>query len=247
MNRAQVCHGLPRPTSAAHPPLAPERTPSASGRRLSGMPHPFRRLQVAFFAASLLSAAIPLLAQDAPRRGRKYKAPPDTSHIEVLVTRDSNGKPISNAAVIFRATRDGKDDGNLEVKTDPDGKATIDVIQTGSKVQVQVFASGYATFADSYQVDEASRAIHVALERPREQVSAYVDNSGKASSRKAGVQEPERAKPSPSATTLQSRPGPGGSAPAPTYPATSTTPPSSTTTPPASSSTPPSSTPPPQP
>ena len=221
------------------------------------MPHLSRRLHLALLAGSLLTAALPLHAQDAtPRRGRKYKAPPETSHIEVLVTKTSNGKPITNAAVIFRATRDGKDDGNLEVKTDPDGKATIDVIQTGSKVQVQVFASGYATFADSYQVDGRSREIHVALERPREQVSAYVDNTGKASSRKAGVQEPEPARPAPSATTLQPRtdggatpnsatPGatpPAGKSPAP--PAAASTPPAPSSTPPPASTPPPPSTPP---
>lgn len=206
------------------------------------MPHPSLHLRLALLAGGLLSAGSFLHAQDAtPHRGRKYKAPPETSHIEVLVTKTSNGKPISNAAVIFRATRGGKDDGNLEVKTDPDGKATIDVIQTGSKVQVQVFASGYATFADSYQVDDPSREIHVALDRPREQVSAYVDNTGKASSRKAGVQEPGPAKPAPSATTLQPRPGSGSDRPAPDGSAPagkpgSQAPPSSA--PPASSSTP---------
>lgn len=128
---------------------------------------------------------------DNSRRGRKYKAPPPTSRIEVVVTRNSNGKPISNAAVIFRATKSGKDDGNLEIKTDPDGKANLDVITTGSKVLVQVIADGYATFAEEYQVDEASREIHVALLRPREQLSAYQDNDGKASTRQAGVQEPD--------------------------------------------------------
>ena len=145
------------------------------------------------------------------KRGRKYKAPPPTSHIEVVVTRSATGKPIPNAAVILRATRDGKDDGNLEVKTDPDGKASLDVITTGSKVLVQVIANGYATFADEFQVDEASREIHVALLRPREQVSAYQDNSGKAASRKAGIQEPEPAAKKPVAPTLQPRTPPAPS------------------------------------
>ena len=81
------------------------------------------------FPASSNSA----LAQDTTaKRGRKYKAPPATSHIEVTVVKKYNGKPISNAAVIFQSTLDGKDQGNLEVKTDPDGKANIDVIPTGS-------------------------------------------------------------------------------------------------------------------
>ena len=124
------------------------------------------------------------------QRGRKYKPPPDTSHIEVVVTKKSNGKPISNAAVVFRSTLDGREEGNLEVKTDPDGKAMIDIIPTGSTVRVQVIADGFATFAEEYVVKEPSRSIPVAMLRPREQISAYEDNTGKASERKAGVQEP---------------------------------------------------------
>ena len=127
-------------------------------------------------------------------RGRKYKAPPETSHIEVLVLKDANQKPIPNAAVVFHSTKDGKDEGNLEVKTDSEGKATIDVIPTGSSVDVQVIADGFATFAGTYQVNEASRSIEIKMIRPRAQVSTYVDTRGQAASRPAGVQEP--AKPS---------------------------------------------------
>ena len=145
----------------------------------------------------LLLALIPCLAkaqdQDAPvKRGRKYKSPPATSHIEVTVVKKFNGKPIMNAAVIFNSVKDGKDEGNLEVKTDPDGKAVIDVIPTGSTVRVQVIAQGFATFADEYEVTEASKEIAVSMIHPREQVSSYEDNDGKAATRKPGVQEPIR-------------------------------------------------------
>ena len=158
-----------------------------------------RDLRFALLGFSLIGVAVPLRAQDAPpRHGRKYKAPPDTSHIEVVVTKKATGKPVVNAAVVFRAVKNGKDDGNLEVKTDPDGKAAIDVIETGSTVTVQVIANGFATFADKYQVDGPSREIAVSLLRPQEQVSAYVDNSGKEASRKAGVQDaPDKPKPVP--------------------------------------------------
>jgi len=136
---------------------------------------------------------LPATAQDAPEKhGRKYKAPPATSHIEVTVLKKFNGKPISNAAVIFDATMDGKDQGNLEVKTDPEGKATIDVIPTGSTVRVQVIATGFATYAEEYQVTEPSRAITVSMVHPQEQLSSYQDNQGKAATRKPGVQEPVR-------------------------------------------------------
>lgn len=159
--------------------------------------------------------SINLSAQDDHHRGRKYKPPPDTSHIEVEVVRSSNGKPISNAAVVFNPEKDGKDEGSLEVKTGPDGKAAIDVIPTGSKVRVQVIADGYATFADDYLISEDKRAISIKMVRPRAQVSTYQDNSGKAADRKPGVQEPIRSTP---------------------LPADKSAPPASTATPPADSS-----------
>jgi hypothetical protein len=174
------------------------------------------------FASCLLLAA-PRLApgQDTPvtKRGRKYKAPPDTSRIEVVVTKKSNGKPIPNAAVVFNPTKDGKDVGSLEVKTDPEGKAVIDIIPTGSLVRVQIIANGYATFAEDYQVNEATRQIAVAMIRPQAQISTYQDNQGKASERKPGVQEPIK----------------------PTAPATSTTP--NTKAAPAAPATPPATAP----
>lgn len=153
----------------------------------------FTRLALVGVTAVLATSG--LLAQDSPvRRGRKYKPPPETSKITVLVTKKSNGKPIMNAAVIFNPYKDGKDIGNLEVKTDPDGKATIDIIPTGSQVTVQVIASGMATFAANYQVDEPTRDIPIEMLTPREQVSAYRENSNAPSNRKWGVQEPVRPK-----------------------------------------------------
>ena len=166
-----------------------------------------RSIGLSLFFVFTLCLASPraTLAQDAPaKRGRKYKAPPATSHIEVTVVKKFNGKPIVNAAVIFNSSLDGKDEGNLEVKTDPEGKAVIDVIPTGSSVRVQVIATGFATFADEYIVTEPSRQISVAMIRPQEQISSYEDNSGKTATRKPGVQEPAR--PTTPATTPAAKP-----------------------------------------
>jgi hypothetical protein len=151
---------------------------------------PFRFISSGLvLSLGLLAAAPTAPAQDS--RGRKYKAPPPTSHIEVEVLKSYNGKPVVNAAVVFHSVaKDGKDEGNLEVKTNEEGKAIIDIIPTGSKVQVQVIADGFATFADDYQVDETDRAIQIKLVRPRAQVSTYVDNSGKPAQNAPGVQEP---------------------------------------------------------
>jgi Carboxypeptidase regulatory-like domain len=162
-------------------------------------------------------------------RGRKYKAPPVTAHVVVAVTKASNGKPVVNASVIFHPIKDGKDEGNLEIKSDPDGKATIDVIPIGSLVTVQVFADGFATFAQDYTLTDAEKDINVKLQRPRAQLSTYVDNTGKPAQIQPGVQEQHRPAPAPQ----------GSSAPAP--PSTPTPPstpaPQASANPPAQSGT----------
>jgi hypothetical protein len=177
---------------------------------------------VLFLSTMLLPLHARAQSDDDPtpqKHGRKYKAPPETSHIEVLVIKSINKKPIMNAAVIFHPIKDGQDDGTLEVKSDPDGKATIDVIPMGSQVRIQVIANGFATFAEDYTINESSREILIKMQRPQAQVSAYTDTTGKPADVKPGLQEPIRPKKT-------------GPASAPSAPAT---PPS---TPPASSSTP---------
>jgi hypothetical protein len=141
------------------------------------------------------------------RRGRKYKAPPPTSHIEVQVVKKFNNKPITNAAVVFNTFMNGRPEGSMEVKTDPEGKAVIDIIPTGSTVRVQVIATGFATYAQEYVVSEPSRQISVAMLRPQEQISSYQNNEGKAAERKPGVQEPIRpTTPPPAAPPATSTP-----------------------------------------
>ncbi|MBE7159286.1 MAG: hypothetical protein INR62_12800, partial [Rhodospirillales bacterium] len=103
------------------------------------------------------------------RHGRKYKAPPETSHLEVLVVRESTGKVIENAGVVFHPTKDGEDEGNLEVKSGIDGKAFIDIIPTGSVVQVQVIASGFSTYSGTINLDAPSKQLTVKMKRPQEQ------------------------------------------------------------------------------
>jgi len=152
-------------------------------------------LRFALVFCLVLATGWQSFGQDSQHRGRKYKEPPPTSHIEVVVVKKFNGKPIMNAAVVFNPFMDGKDLGNLEVKTDPDGKAVIDVIPTGATVEVQVIATGFATFARNYKIDKASRSISISMLRPEAQVSAYVDNEGKPSQMKPGEQDPIRPKP----------------------------------------------------
>ena len=126
--------------------------------------------------AAILSFAIAtfcLHAQDANKRGRKYKAPPPTSHIEVTILKDVNGKPLENASVIFHPMEGEKDKGNMELKTNEDGKAVIDVLPIGDTVRLQIIAKGFQTYGQDYKVDKSEMAIEVRMKRPGEQYSVY--------------------------------------------------------------------------
>lgn len=138
----------------------------------------------------MVAGAVSVAGAQRDDHGRKWKPLPPLSHIVVTVVKGFDGKPLPNAAVVFHSTMDGRDNGNLEVKTDPEGKATIDVIEVGSNVDVQVIANGFATFSQNISVVGANKILEVKLIRPREQVSQYQDNSGKAAEVKPGVQEP---------------------------------------------------------
>lgn len=121
-----------------------------------------------------MAAGLALLAQDSPHRGRKYKAPPPVSRIEVTILRDSDSKPVENAAVVFTLEQGEK--GNMELKTNEDGKAVIDVLPTGSKVVMQVIAKGYKTYGGEYTIDKSALAIGVRLRRPGQQYSIYEEH-----------------------------------------------------------------------
>jgi hypothetical protein len=111
------------------------------------------------------------------RRGRKYKAPPPTSTIQVTVLRFDDGKPIENAAVIFHPVEGDRDKGAMELKSNEDGKATIDVIPIGDTVRLQIIAKGFQTYGKDYQVDKAQMSMEIKLRRPTRQFSIYENHS----------------------------------------------------------------------
>ena len=136
------------------------------------------RLFAVLAALALSLAAISLHAQD-DKRGRKYKSPPPTSRIEITVLRDATGKPIENASVVFHEINsEGHNDGNMELKTDEDGKTLIDVIEVGATLRVQVIAHGFQTYGKDYKVDQSQMALEIRMKRPGEQYSIYKDHAG---------------------------------------------------------------------
>ena len=125
-------------------------------------------------AFALALTAISLHAQDDSKRGRKYRSPAPTSKIEVTVLRDTTGKPIENASVIFHELDEhGKDTGNMELKTNEDGKTIIDVIETGKTMRLQIIAHGFQTYGNDYKIDKAQMAFEIRMKRPGEQYSTY--------------------------------------------------------------------------
>jgi hypothetical protein len=160
------------------------------------------RFPVCILLAGIAISLSPLVlsAQNDNYRGRKYKTPPPSAHIEVTVLRDVNGKPIENAHVIFHPTEGDKDTGSLELKTNEDGKAIIDVIPIGDTVTLQVIANGYQTYGQSYKIDKPQLTMEIRLKRPGAQYSIYKnpgDNSGAGSGSGSSGSSPNATPPAP--------------------------------------------------
>lgn len=124
------------------------------------------------------------------RRGRKYKTPPPVSKVEVTVLKDASGKPIENAAVIFHTLNDP---GNMELKTNEDGKAVIDVLPIGESIRLQIIAKGFQTYGQDFKLDKNQLAIEIRMKRPGEQYSIYKQHPGE----KSGEDDEPATKPKP--------------------------------------------------
>jgi 5-hydroxyisourate hydrolase-like protein (transthyretin family) len=133
-------------------------------------------LRISLFLAisGLAVTAIDLHAQDdSGKWTRKYKTPPASARIEVTILKAANGKPIENAAVIFHPIEGDSDKGALELKTNEDGKAIIDVIPIGDTVRLQVIAHGFQTYGQDYKIDKTEMSMEVRMKRPGQQYSIY--------------------------------------------------------------------------
>lgn len=153
----------------------------------------FRSRRGLVLGSLLLVLSVGAFAQQQEKKeyhGRKYKPLEPAATITVHVKKAANGKPIESAAVVFRATKNGKDMGGLEIKTNVDGDAKLDIIEVGSHVKVQVIAEGFATNAVEFDVPNETKDVTVDMVKPRAQVSAYENNDGKAAQRPVGIQEP---------------------------------------------------------
>ena len=177
-----------------------------------------------FFVACIALAVCSLHsgAQQDSQRSRKYKAPPPSARIEVTVLRDVNGKPIENAAVVFHPMQGESDKGAMELKTNEDGKAVIDVIPIGDTVRLQIIARGFQTYGQDYKIDKSSMAMEIRMKRPGEQYSIYKERDETPASGK----NPDADKPAPSPKNGPANPSasPTAGTPSAAQPANQSTP-----------------------
>jgi hypothetical protein len=100
-----------------------------------------------------------------------------TAKIDFLVVRSTNGKPIRNAMVVLHSvSKDGKQGkGGMELKTDPEGHASIDAISYGT-LRIQALAPHYQTYGDDVEINQPEQQITIKMNPPRDQYSIYQDH-----------------------------------------------------------------------
>jgi hypothetical protein len=106
------------------------------------------------------------------------KKPPEpelkTASVNMIVIRNSSGKPVKNAEVVIHLIDDHgkpKQEG-LELKTHEDGKAEASGIPYG-KVRIQVIAPGFRTYGEDFSINQPSLEFTIKLQKPAEQLSIY--------------------------------------------------------------------------
>lgn len=122
----------------------------------------------------VLLTSLLLLAALAATAAAQKDAEEPTAILTFLVIKDDNGKPVRNAAVIMHpVSAKGKQGrGDLELKTDVDGKTSFDGVPYGT-LRVQVLAPGFQTFGEDYEVTKAKMGVTIKLKRPQGQYSIY--------------------------------------------------------------------------
>jgi hypothetical protein len=100
-----------------------------------------------------------------------------TSRLRFVVVRDSDGKPVRDAAVVLHPVkRKGKQaQGEMDLKTGAEGRTSVDGIPYGP-LRVQVLAPHFQSFGEDYEINKAEMEITVKLKRPGGQYSVYEKN-----------------------------------------------------------------------
>lgn len=107
--------------------------------------------------------------------GEKKKKPPEQfCALSFVILRDSDSKPIKNASVVIHSLRKDGTQGSdgFQLKTDTDGRASIDDIPYGT-MRLQVLAHSLQTYGEDIEVNQVKQEIVVRLKPPADQISIY--------------------------------------------------------------------------
>ncbi len=134
--------------------------------------------KIVWMCVALLSC-FALLSPAVAQKNDKDEDDEPTANLNFVILKQDNGKPVRNAAVVMHAVNShGKQsNGDLELKTDLDGKASFDGVPYG-KLRVQVFAPGFQSFGQDYDVHQANIDVTIKLNRPEGQYSIYGNQPG---------------------------------------------------------------------
>ncbi|HXZ33389.1 MAG TPA: hypothetical protein VEH30_14005 [Terriglobales bacterium] len=127
-------------------------------------------MKLVWLGALIVMLAIPSLAKE---KGKNDDIGP-VATLNFVVVKVYNGKPVRNAAVVIHIVNEkGKQEkGDLELKTDLDGKASYEGVPYG-KLRIQVLATGFQTFGADYDINQPTVDISIKLKRPEAQFSVY--------------------------------------------------------------------------
>ena len=118
------------------------------------------------FVAALLVGAFTLVADN------------DMTKLRIEV-KTLGGRPVDRASVVVKFV-EGRSVVKLgkkiktswELRTNQDGLATIPPVPQG-KILVQVYAKGYQTFGNLYDINEEEKTLEVKLKPPQSQYSSH--------------------------------------------------------------------------
>lgn len=123
-----------------------------------------RRLAVALVIVLAFAAA---LAAD-------KKADEPLADLKFSVVKADNGKPVRNASIVLHPVdeRGRQRNSGFQLKTDAEGRAVVSSIPYG-KVRVQVIATGFQTYGQDHEINQAAQEFVIKLNRPQSQYTIY--------------------------------------------------------------------------
>lgn len=97
-----------------------------------------------------------------------------SANLKFVVLREQNGKPVRNAAIVLHPVdkHGWQSKGGMELKTDDEGKTSIDGIPYG-KMRVQVLAPHFRTFGQDYDINQPTLELTIKLQPPQDQYTIY--------------------------------------------------------------------------